>query len=68
MGVQPSASRRFRTIEGRELVRETGEAQIEVMGERATRIMVFGEVGDAEVLGADASKASVLRSTPRTNR
>ena len=64
LGVQPSASRRFRTIEGRELVRETGEAQIEVMGERATRIMVFGEVGDAEVLGADPLEGLGLEVDP----
>lgn len=53
-GVKPTATRRFRTIEGRELARETGEALLGVMGEKATRIVVFGEVDDAEVLGADA--------------
>lgn len=54
LGVKALGKRRFRTIEGRELIRETGEAVLEVMGERATRLLVLAEPEDAQVLGADA--------------
>ena len=64
IGVGPSASRRFRTIEGRELVRQTGEALLEAMGEKATRILVFGEASDAEVMGADALEGLGLEVDP----
>jgi predicted aspartyl protease len=66
IGVGPSGRRRFRTIEGRELSRETGEAVLEVMGERATRIVVFGAPGDREVLGADALEGLGLEVDPAT--
>lgn len=64
IGVKPSASRRFRTIEGRELVRETGEALVEILGEKATRIVVFGEARDAEVIGADALEGLGIEIDP----
>jgi len=64
IGVRQSASRRFKTIGGRELVRKTGEALLEVMGERATRIVVFGEQTDAEMLGADALEGLGLEIDP----
>ena len=63
-GVRPTARRRFRTIEGKEVVRQTGEGQLEVMGEKATRILVFGEPSDAEVLGADALEGLGLEIDP----
>jgi len=66
IGVAWSGTRKFRTIEGRELVRETGEAVLEVMGERATRLVVFGEAGDAQVLGADALEGLGLEVDPAT--
>jgi len=66
LGVKPTGKRKFRTIEGRELTRETGEALVEVMGERATRIVALGEAGDAEVLGADALEGLGLEVDPVT--
>jgi len=53
LGVRPTAKWRFRTIDGRIIERDTGEVAVECLGERATRIVVFAERGDAEVLGAD---------------
>jgi predicted aspartyl protease len=66
IGVRPSGRRRFKTIEGRELTRETGEAVLEIMEERATRLVVLGEPGDAEVLGADALEGLGLEVDPAT--
>ena len=64
VGERPSGTRKFKTIEGRELVRRTGEGQLEALGEKATRILVFGEPSDAEVLGADALEGLGLEIDP----
>ena len=53
LGVTPVRRRTFRTIEGRDISREVGEAFMEISGEKGTRIVVFAEGGDANVLGAD---------------
>lgn len=66
IGVKPSGKRKFKTIEGRELIRETSEAVLEIMGERATRLVVLGEAGDAEVLGSDALEGLGLEVDPAT--
>jgi len=44
----------FKTIEGKLIERETGEAPIECKGEKATTMIVFAEEGDVEVLGVYA--------------
>ena len=64
--VRPSGKRNFRTIEGRELVREVGEAVLEFAGESATRIVVFARLGDVEAMGADALEGLGLEVDPTT--
>ena len=64
IGVRLSGTRRFRTIEGRAVGREVGEAVIECLGERATRVVVFAERNDMEVMGVEALEGLTLRSTP----
>ena len=59
---------RFRTIEGRVIEREIGEAVIECLGERATRIVVFAEETDSEVLGVDALEGLRLEIDPVTRQ
>ncbi len=59
---------RFRTIDGKIVEREIGEAVIECLGERATRIIVFAENGDAEVLGIDALEGLRLEIDPTTRQ
>jgi len=54
LGVKPMARRRFRIIDGRVIEKDVGKAIIGCMGGKATRIVVFAERGDVEVLGADA--------------
>ncbi|MGI0083789.1 MAG: aspartyl protease family protein [Nitrososphaerales archaeon] len=52
LGTEPSTEKKkFRTIEGREILRNVGEAKLELNGEKATSILVFAEKGDASVLG-----------------
>jgi predicted aspartyl protease len=66
IGIRPKGVRKIRTIDGSEVDRETGEALIEVMGERATRVVVLAEPGDAEVLGVDSLEALGLEVDPAT--
>jgi predicted aspartyl protease len=64
--LKPTSRRVFKTIEGRLVEREIGEAIIECGGERATTIIVFGEEGDAEVLGIYALEGLGLEVDPTT--
>jgi len=66
LGVKPAGRRVFKTIEGRLVEREIGEALIECEGERATTIVVFAEEGDAEVLGVYALEGLGLEVDPAT--
>jgi predicted aspartyl protease len=67
IGVRPSGTRRFRTIEGRTVEREVGEAVIECLGERATRV-VFAEKDDVEVMGVEALEGLGLEVDPVTRQ
>ena len=67
LGIQPKAERKkFRTIEGREISREIGEAPLELDNERATSIIVFGEKGDASVLGVYSLEGLGFEVDPTT--
>ena len=67
-GVEPTSTRRFRTIEGREINRPVGEALLEFSGERATTIVVFAEKEDASVLGVYALEGLGFEVDPVTKR
>jgi len=66
--VKPTARWRFRTIDGRTVERDVGEAIIECLDERATTIVVFAERGDAEVLGVYALEGLGLEVDPVTRQ
>jgi len=68
IGLRPSGTRRFRTIEGRTVEREIGEAVIECLGERATRVVVFAERDDVEVMGVEALEGLGLEVDPVTRQ
>jgi len=68
IGVRPSGTRRFRNIEGRTVEREVGEAVIECLGERATRVVVFAERDDVEVMGVEALEGLGLEVDPVTRQ
>jgi len=68
IGVKPSGARRFRTIEGKTVEREVGEAVIECLGERATSIVVFAEKDDVEVMGVVALESLALEVDPITKQ
>jgi len=66
LGLKPTGRRMFKTIEGKLVEREIGEALIECEGERATTIVVFAEEGDVEVLGVYALEGLGLEVDPTT--
>jgi len=68
IGVEVTGKRKFKTIEGRVIEREIGEAVIEYMGEKATCIVVFGLDKDVEVLGLTALENLGLEIDPTTRQ
>jgi predicted aspartyl protease len=64
LSVKPSTVRKFRAIDGRTLKREVGEVLMEYANEHATRMVVFAETGDANVLGVDALEGLGLEVDP----
>ena len=68
IGVKPSKARKFRSMEGRTIEREVGEAVIECLGERAMSIVVFAERDDVEVMGVVALESLALAVDPVTRQ
>jgi Predicted aspartyl protease len=68
IGIRPSKIRKFRTIEGKTIEREAGEAIIECLGERATSIIVFAEKDDVEVMGVVTLESLALEIDPVTKQ
>ena len=68
LNIKPMGRRRFRTIEGKIIEREIGEAIIECLGEKATCIIVFAEENDVEVLGVTALENLALEVDPVTRK
>jgi predicted aspartyl protease len=68
LGVEPRAKKKFRTIEGRKILRDVSEAKHELNGEKATRIVVFAEGRDIAVLGVDSLEGLGFEIDPLTNK
>jgi predicted aspartyl protease len=68
LGIKPIGKRVFKTIEGRLIEREIGEAIIEYENEKITTIVVFAEEEDVEVLGVYALEGLGLEIDPITRK
>ena len=68
LGIERKGEKKFRTIEGREISRQFGEARLELDGESATRIVVFAQKGDASVLGADSLEGLGFEIDPSSKK
>jgi len=68
LNVEAKTARKFKTIDGRLLERKVGEVLMEYMNEKATRMVVFADRGDAEVLGVDALEGLGLEVDPITKK
>ena len=67
LGIEPKGKKLFKTIDDRHIEREIGEAVIEVMGEKATTIVVFADEG-AQVLGVHGLEGLGLEVDPITEK
>jgi predicted aspartyl protease len=68
LGIKPEKTRKFRTMTGRAVRREVGEAVLECLGEKATSMIVFGRKGDAAVLGVVSLETLGLEVDPITEQ
>ena len=68
LGVRPGTTRRFRIIDGNVVERSVGDCLVECEGEEGYTRIVFGQVGDASVLGVTALEALGLQVDPQTHR
>jgi len=68
LNVKAKTTRKFKTIDGRLLERKIGEVLVEYMNEKATRMVVFADKGDSEVLGVDALEGLGLEVDPITKQ
>jgi clan AA aspartic protease len=68
LGIKPKGSWEFKTIDGRILRREIGEAVVECEGEQATTVVVFADDSDEKVLGVHALEGLRLEVDPTTKR
>ncbi len=66
VGIHSTGVKKIRTIESKEVSRETGEVMMEIMEAKATRLVILAERGDAEVLGANALEGLGLEVDPAT--
>lgn len=64
LGVEPRERRTFKLADGREIEREVGEVQFEYDGYEGTSKVVFGQKGDAVVMGVLALETLGLEVDP----
>jgi clan AA aspartic protease len=68
LGLRPVARHRLRVFSGEVVERDVGGAVVEYEGRRAVVPVVFGEPGDAPVLGVTALEALGYQLDPVTKR
>ncbi len=66
LGVRPSGTRKFQTIEGRPIERDVGVVLVEVQGQQPPGPVpvIFGEANDGAVLGVTALESMGLKVDP----
>ena len=52
LGIEPHTTKRFYMVDGQGIDRQMGGAAFEYLGERAYAPVIFGEEGDAALMGA----------------
>jgi len=68
LGIKPTRTRLFETIEGRRVNRHVGEVQIEYAGQRVHTIVVFSGPREGEVLGVYALEGLAVEVDPGRRR
>lgn len=68
VGIRPFRKETFRVADGRRIVRDVGIAVFRCHGTAAATQVIFGERGDASVLGVMALEELGLERNPRSGR
>jgi len=68
IGVGPTRRRAFALADGRKIERQTGEAVIECLDEKATSVIVFGEEKDMPVMGVQTLEGLGLEVDPNSRQ
>ena len=68
LGVTPRWREEFELGDGRKIPRDVGKAYVHYRGESAETYVIFGEPGDAVVLGCYSLEGLRLEVSPRTKR
>ncbi|RZN34053.1 MAG: hypothetical protein EFT35_09890 [Methanophagales archaeon ANME-1-THS] len=68
IGVERKAKHKFKTIEGKIVERDIGEAKIKVENKETSTITVFAEPEDAKVLGVYALEGLMLEFDPASGK
>ena len=68
IGIRPTYKRTFRVADGRAIEREVGAAIFEVEGYEGASPVIFGEEGDAAILGVVSLEAMGLEVDPVTGK
>ena len=68
LGVRPARRWQFRTMEGRLVARDVGDAFVENRGDSAPTVVVFATRTDAHVLGLHALESFGLQVDPVSGR
>jgi len=66
LGIESRATWKFKSIDGRTIEREIGDAYLECLGEVGPTVVVFAEKEDGEVLGLHALEGMRLEVAPST--
>ena len=64
LGIEPHRKREFVLADGSKLTREVGDAFFEYQGEGGAAPVIFGEEGDAAIVGATALESLALVLNP----
>jgi clan AA aspartic protease len=64
LGIEPHRTREFVLADGSKLTREVGDAFFEYEGEGGAAPVIFGEEGDAAIVGATALESLALVLNP----
>ena len=68
IGLKPRGRRRYKTADGREVEMDITVGELEVMGELAGGVILFGDEGAAPLLGVTALESAGLEVDPQNQR
>ena len=68
IGLKPRGRRRYKTADGREVEMDITVGELEIMGELAGGVILFGDEGAEPLLGVTALESAGLEVDPQNQR